>query len=150
MKTISDEQFRAYFLGKLAEPEADDLEMRCALSAELSERAQAVERELADDYLLGMLAPQDARLFENVYLKKRARQNRLHVAKGLWPSQSPAPRLRLFDFIIDFRGSDFLFADAETRSNRRRRRKSAESAFKSRKSGPAGGRNRKSKLRCRR
>jgi hypothetical protein len=92
MKTISDEQFRAYFLGKLAEPEADDLEMRCALSAELSERAQAVERELADDYLLGMLAPQDARLFENVYLKKRARQNRLHVAKGLWQIAREEPR----------------------------------------------------------
>ena len=84
MKNISDEQLRAYFLGKLPAAEAEILELECAANAQLTEQAQAVERELADDYLRRALAADDAGLFESNYLTTEARRAKLHVAKGLW------------------------------------------------------------------
>jgi hypothetical protein len=83
MKTLSDETIKAYFLGKLAEPEAEILEIECASNAELSERAQTLERELADEYLRGNLSAGDARLFETNYLITEARRRKLFVAQGL-------------------------------------------------------------------
>lgn len=84
MKNISDEQIRAYFLGKLPETEAENLELECALSATLTALAQTIERELADDYLLKNLSVTDARLFETNYLITAARREKLHAAQGLW------------------------------------------------------------------
>ncbi|HVE57132.1 MAG TPA: hypothetical protein VNB22_09905 [Pyrinomonadaceae bacterium] len=95
MKNISDEQFRAYFLGKLPEPEAEILEIECVSSAVLTEQAQVVEGELADDYLRGNLLAADAALFETNYLITEARREKLRVAEGLWeivkaPARKPA------------------------------------------------------------
>lgn len=84
MKNISDEQIRAYFLGKLPEAEAGIFEMECAAGAKLTERAQTIERELADDYLRGNLSAEDAGLFEQNYLTTEARRTKLRVAGGLW------------------------------------------------------------------
>jgi hypothetical protein len=84
MKNISDEQFRAYFLGKLPEPEAEILEIECISSVKLTEQAQVVEGELADDYLRGDLSAADASLFETNYLITEARREKLRVAEGLW------------------------------------------------------------------
>lgn len=84
MKNISDYQLRAYFLGKLPEPEAEILEIECASKAELIEQAQVVEGELADDYLRGNLSAADASLFETNYLITEARREKLRVAEGLW------------------------------------------------------------------
>jgi len=84
MKTIGDEQIKAYFLGKLPEPEAESIEIECASSAESAGQAQDVERELTDDYLRGNLSAEDVRLFEENYLVTEARHRKLHVAKGLW------------------------------------------------------------------
>ncbi len=84
MKDISDEQFRAYFLGRLPEAEAEILEMDCAADAKLTEQAQAVEQELADDYLRRNLSVTDAALFEANYLTTEARRAKLRVAAGLW------------------------------------------------------------------
>jgi hypothetical protein len=94
MGTISDEQLKAYFLGKLAEPEAEFLEIECASSMELSERAQTVERELTDDYLRGNLSAADIGLYETNYLITEARRNKLQVAAQLWKIvNEPAPPL---------------------------------------------------------
>ncbi len=84
MKNISDDQLRAYFLGKLPEPEAEILEIECVSKAELIEQAQVVEGELADDYLRGNLSAADASLFETNYLITEARREKLRVAEGLW------------------------------------------------------------------
>ncbi len=84
MKNISDEQLRAYFLGKLPEPEAEILEIECVSKAESIEQAQVVEGELADDYLRGNLSAADASLFETNYLITEARREKLRVAEGLW------------------------------------------------------------------
>ena len=84
MKNISDEQFRAYFLGKLPEQEAEILEMECAADAPLTERAQTVENDLTDDYLRKNLSASDAALFESNYLTTETRRNKLRVANGLW------------------------------------------------------------------
>jgi len=84
MRTLTDEHLRAYFLGKLSESEADVFEEECAASAELTERAQMVERELTDDYLCGNLSPADKNLFEEKYLITEARVRKLDVARGLW------------------------------------------------------------------
>lgn len=94
MKNISDEQLRAYFLGKLPEPEAEILEIECVSSAELTEQAQVVEGELADDYLRGNLLAADASLFETNYLITEARREKLRVAEGLWKitKAPPAPQ----------------------------------------------------------
>lgn len=84
MNPDNNEQLRAYFLGKLSEAEAEDLEMECAAAAELTEEAEMVERELADDYLRGDLSSADAALFETNYLITEARRKRLVIARGLW------------------------------------------------------------------
>jgi hypothetical protein len=91
MKNISDEQFRAYFLGKLPEPEAEILEIECVSSAELTERAQVVEGELADDFLRGNLSAADGSLFETNYLITEARREKLRVAEGLWEISKASP-----------------------------------------------------------
>ena len=88
MKTISDEHLRAYFLGRLTEPEADSLEMECALSAELSEQARAAEMDLNDDYVRGNLSAADLRLYETNYLITEARHKKLRVSAGLWKISS--------------------------------------------------------------
>jgi len=84
MKSFSDEQLRAYFLGKLPVQEAESLEEKCAASKELTEQAQTVERELIDDYLRGNLSAPDASAFESNYPQTEARQHRLFAAKILW------------------------------------------------------------------
>jgi hypothetical protein len=84
MKNISDEQLRAYFLGKLPEPEAEIFEIECASNAQSTEQAQVVEGELADAFLRGNLSAADAALFETNYLITQARREKLHVANGLW------------------------------------------------------------------
>lgn len=83
MKNISDEQLRAYFLGRLPAEEAEVFEMECAADAGLTERAQTVENELADDYLRENLSAADAALFEANYLTTEARRVKLRVARGL-------------------------------------------------------------------
>jgi anti-sigma factor RsiW len=84
MKTFSDEQIKAYFLGKLSVPEAEVFEEDAAQSAELTEYAQLVERELTDDFLRGALTAEEARLFEESYLVTEARRRRFRTAKILW------------------------------------------------------------------
>ena len=92
MKTISDEQLKAYFLGKLPESEAEMLEIECASSMDSTHRAQLVESELTDDYLRGNLSTSDARLFETNYLTTEARRQKLRVAGSLWKIvNEPAP-----------------------------------------------------------
>ena len=84
MKNISDEKLRAYFLGKLPEPEAESLEIECATEAEIFEQAQTVERELTDDFLRGNLSAAERRLFETNYLITESRQKNLQIAGQLW------------------------------------------------------------------
>jgi hypothetical protein len=94
MKSISDEQLKAYFLGRLPEPEAETLEIECASDAELTAQAQDVERELTDDYLRGNLSAADIRLYESNYLITEARHKKLQVAAQLWKiANEPTPPL---------------------------------------------------------
>ncbi|HEY8561667.1 MAG TPA: hypothetical protein VIL74_14925 [Pyrinomonadaceae bacterium] len=94
MNSISDEQLRAYFLGELPEPEAETLAIECASDTELTERAQAVERELTDEYLRGSLSAAERRLYETNYLITEARRRKFQLAAQLWKivSESTPPR----------------------------------------------------------
>ena len=93
MKTMSDEQIKAYFLGKLSEPEAEIFEIECASDAQLTEQAQMVERELIDDYLRENLPAPDRGLFQTNYLITDARHDKLQNAAHLWKiaEESAAP-----------------------------------------------------------
>src|SRR5215204_2759398 len=92
MKNISDEQLKAYFLGKLPESEAEVFEIECASSGEFSEQARIVERELTDDYLRGNLSAAEIRLYETNYLVTEARHKKLKFAAQLWKiANEPAP-----------------------------------------------------------
>ena len=84
MEIISDENLRSYFLGTLAVEEAERLEEECAADAELTEQANIVESELADDYLRGNLSAAERRLFEENYLTTDARREKLRFAESLW------------------------------------------------------------------
>jgi len=84
MKIISDQNLRSYFLGTLAVEDAEHLEEECAADAELTEQAQIVESELADDYLRGSLSAAERRLFEENYLTTEARREKLRLAGSLW------------------------------------------------------------------
>jgi hypothetical protein len=99
MENISDENLRSYFLGTLPAEEAERLEENCAADAELTEQAQVVESELADDYLRGNLSTAEQRLFEENYLTTEARREKLRLAEILWKvanehrktAETPAP-----------------------------------------------------------
>ena len=84
MKIISDQNLRSYFLGTLAVEDAEHLEEECAADAELTEQAQVVESELADDYLRGSLSADERRLFEENYLITEVRRGKLRLAENLW------------------------------------------------------------------
>ena len=84
MEIISDENLKSYFLGTLAVEESERLEEQCAADAELTEQAQIVESELADDYLRGNLSADERRLFEENYLTTEARREKLRLAGNLW------------------------------------------------------------------
>ena len=84
MEIISDENLRSYFLGTLAVEDSERLEEECAADAELTEQAQIVESELADDYLRENLSADERRLFEENYLTTEARREKLRQAVDLW------------------------------------------------------------------
>ncbi len=84
MNPLSNEKLRSYFLGKLSESEADNLEVECAASVELTSQAQMIERELADDYLRGTLTEADSNLFQTNYLISESRRKKVRAAQGLW------------------------------------------------------------------
>jgi hypothetical protein len=92
MKSFSDKQLKAYFLGKLPLEEAENLEENCAASEALTEQAQTIERELIDDYLRGNLSVADAGLFEKNYPQTEARQHRFRAAKILWKVAAAAQK----------------------------------------------------------
>ncbi len=84
MENISDQKLKSYFLGALAVEEAERLEEQCAADAELTEQANIVESELADDYLRGNLSADERRFFEENYLTTDARREKLRLAGNLW------------------------------------------------------------------
>ncbi len=84
MENTSDQKLKSYFLGTLAVEEAERLEEQCAANAELTEQAQIVEPELADDYLRGNLSADERRLFAENYLITEARREKLRLAGSLW------------------------------------------------------------------
>ena len=84
MTTVTDQKLKAYFLGSLAAAEAERLEEELAANAELTEQAQIVEAELADEYLRGNLSAAQCRSFEENYLTTSARREKLRLAENLW------------------------------------------------------------------
>jgi hypothetical protein len=84
MKPLNEERLKSYFLGELPAPDAESLEENCALSAELTERAQMIESELVDDYLRGNLSAAESDSFETHYLITEARREKLSLAQALW------------------------------------------------------------------
>jgi hypothetical protein len=92
MKSISDGQIRAYFLGTASVAEAESFEEDCAASARLTEQARVVEGELTDDYLRGNLTAAERHLYEVNYLTTEARRARLYVAQGLWKISGEKPK----------------------------------------------------------
>lgn len=91
MKPFSDEQLRAYFLGKLTAAESEIFEEECAADEQLTEQAQTVERELIDDFLRGNLSEADASLFTENYSITETRRGRISAAQNLWKIASETP-----------------------------------------------------------
>lgn len=84
MEIVNARKLKSYFLGDLAAAEAERLEEDCASDAELTEQANIVESELADDYLRGNLSAAERRRFEENYLTTEARRGKLRSAEYLW------------------------------------------------------------------
>ena len=84
MIDVTDEQLKSYFLGELAVEDAERLEEDCAVDAELTEQAQIVESELADEYLREVLSADERRAFEENYLITERRREKLRSAEMLW------------------------------------------------------------------
>ncbi|MCY7375882.1 MAG: hypothetical protein LH472_07900, partial [Pyrinomonadaceae bacterium] len=84
MPIINDQKLKAYFLGTLAAEETARLEEECANDAKLTEQANIVESELADDFLRGNLTAPECRSFEENYLITEARREKLQFAQNLW------------------------------------------------------------------
>lgn len=74
---------RAYFLGELPPDEATRLELAVMEDAAVAERLEGVEAELIDDYLEGLLSPQDRQRFEAFYMAVPGRANRVRLAREL-------------------------------------------------------------------
>ena len=84
MTPINDQKLKDYFLGTLVREDSERLEEECAADAKLTEQANVVEWELADDYLRGSLSAHERRLFEENYLTTRTRREKLRTAENLW------------------------------------------------------------------
>ncbi len=84
MAIVTDQKLKSYFLGELAVDEAERLEEELAIAADLTEQAQMVESELADEYLRESLSANEHRLFEENYLTTEARREKLRSAEMLW------------------------------------------------------------------
>jgi len=66
---IPDEAVKAYLLGQLEETEASEVERRYFVGRCCLEKIGVLERTLIEDYLDGRLPAEQAKLFENRYLK---------------------------------------------------------------------------------
>lgn len=77
------EDFVAYLLGRLAEPERERLEERFFADTALFDELTAAEDELVDDYAAGRLAEPDRTRFEEYYLASPERAEKVAAARQL-------------------------------------------------------------------
>jgi anti-sigma-K factor RskA len=72
-----------YLLGDLSASESEAIEERSLRDRQYFEELLAVEEELVDDYVRGMLPAERRRQFEQFWLISPERQERVAIAKGL-------------------------------------------------------------------
>jgi hypothetical protein len=78
---VIDDKIKKYFLGELAEAEAEILEQEVAEDENLFELAGIVEDELIDDYVREDLSSSEKLLFEANYLTTQARFEKVNFAR---------------------------------------------------------------------
>ena len=74
---------RRYLLGQLAEGDAEEVELRLLADADLSDRLEAAESELIDQYLEGELPTEERAQFEIYFLKAPERRDDLALTAAL-------------------------------------------------------------------
>lgn len=83
---LSEEEestIRAFLLGRLAESDREEVEVRLLGDPAFSELTSAIEAELIDDYAAGLLSRDDRRRFEGHFLVTDDRRRRLRFSQTL-------------------------------------------------------------------
>ena len=89
-------EIRRYLLGELSDSEREQLEQRLITDGDYKEEVLMVEEELLEDYLAGLLSPQERELFHKNYLSAPLQKQKLRMAQALhkYAAQTkvPAPK----------------------------------------------------------
>lgn len=80
---MTEERIVAYLLEELPEEELEQFEDECFARESWPDEIDLVETDLIDDYLRGVLAPEQRRRFEQYYLTTAARMERVRRAAAL-------------------------------------------------------------------
>jgi hypothetical protein len=80
---FSDERFRAYLLGELAEQERLRLDQRLLTDDDVAERVRLVEAQLIDEYVAGEFDARSAGVFHTRFLKTDARREQARLTAAL-------------------------------------------------------------------
>jgi hypothetical protein len=92
----------SYLLGELTGDKAEEFEQQYLADQDTFELLEAVEEELVEDYLRGMLSPAERLLFERRYMSRPENQEKIDFARNLLeslsdklepvPSREPSPQ----------------------------------------------------------
>ena len=84
MKASKQEtEIRRYLLGELSDSEREQVEQRLITDGNYKEEVLMVEQELLEDYLAGLLIPQERELFHKNYLSAPLQKQKLRIAQAL-------------------------------------------------------------------
>ena len=83
IQDVSDDQLRAYLLGKLPEHEGRLIDQRLLKDDEFAQRVQVAESQLIDEYAAGELDTDSAEAFRATFLSTEARREQLRLTSTL-------------------------------------------------------------------
>jgi len=78
-----EKEIRRYLLGELSDSEREQVEQRLITDGDYKEEVLMVEEELLEDYLAGLLIPQERELFHKNYLSAPLQKQKLRIAQAL-------------------------------------------------------------------
>jgi anti-sigma factor RsiW len=76
-------EIRRYLLGELSDSEREEVEQRFFTDGDYKEEVLMVEEELLEDYVAGVLIPQERELFHKNYLSAPLQKRKLRLAQAL-------------------------------------------------------------------
>src|SRR5204862_2274052 len=83
ISNIDQNPLREYLLGRISEPDEEQVELRLLVDADFNEELDIVASELIDEYVELELSPVEREQFEQHFLATENRKERLSFARAL-------------------------------------------------------------------